>query len=175
MIDPEALGTLLRHVLESLDTAVAEFYVGQGLPDYRPRYSPTVRRLAAAGPTSIRGLAEAVGVTHSAASQTVAQMARAGFVRLEPGDDARQRMVHLTQRTREILPLIQSEWAATSAAVRRLDTELSTPLADVLNQTVAALERRPFGDRMRQEVPEVGAPERLTSSPEQHDYPESHD
>ncbi|WP_371871428.1 hypothetical protein [Phytohabitans rumicis] len=45
---------------------------------------------------SIRALAGAVGVTHSAASQTVAQMAKAGYVTLEPGTDARQRIVHLT-------------------------------------------------------------------------------
>lgn len=147
-MDPEALGTLLRHVLDTMEAEIAAFYVAQGHPDYRPRYSPVVRHLASAGPTSIRGLAEAIGVTHSAASQTVAQMSRAGFVRLERGDDARQRIVHLTGRTRDMLPAIESDWATVGAAVEHLNQELSVPLADVLNEVLVALSRRSFGDRL---------------------------
>src|SRR3954471_4407864 len=99
MVDmPEraALGTLLRHVLELLDGDVARIYRDLGLAEYRPRFSPLVRALVAGGPAPIRDLARAVGVTHSAASQTVAQLARAGLVTLAPGEDARQRIVHLT-------------------------------------------------------------------------------
>ena len=70
------LGTLMRHVLELLDADAARVYADLGVPDYRPRYSPVVRALTELGPLSIRDLAGAVGVTHSAASQTAAQMAR---------------------------------------------------------------------------------------------------
>ena len=146
--DREAIGTLMRHVLELLDGDVATVYRDAGVPDYRPRFSPAVRALVAAGPMSIRDLAGAVGVTHSAASQTVAQMAKAGFVTLEPGADARQRIVHLTPRTRSLLPLIQSEWSATTAALRDLDADLPAPLADVLLAAAQSLARRPFRSRM---------------------------
>ena len=90
---PEGLGTRMRHVLEILDGDVARFLADIGLDSYRPRYSPVVRALLARGPLAIRDLAEEMRVTHSAASQTVAQMNRAGFVSLEPGADARQRIV----------------------------------------------------------------------------------
>ena len=70
----------MRHVLELLDGDVAQVYSDLGVPDYRPRYSPVVRALVARGPMSIRDLAGAVGVTHSAASQTAAQMARDGLL-----------------------------------------------------------------------------------------------
>ena len=76
----------MRHVLELLDGDVARVYADLGVPDYRPRYSPVVRALVALGPLSIRDLAGAVGVTHSAASQTAAQMARHGLLTLETGD-----------------------------------------------------------------------------------------
>jgi hypothetical protein len=82
----------MRHVLELLDGDVARVYADLGVPDYRPRYSPVVRALVALGPLSIRDLAGAVGVTHSAASQTAAQMARHGLLTLETGTDARQRI-----------------------------------------------------------------------------------
>ena len=144
-----AIGTRLRHVLELLDGDVAKVYLELGLPEYRPRFSPIVRTLVADGPLSIRELAKAVGVTHSAASQTVAQLTKAGFVSLEPGPtDARQRIVHLTDKTRELLPTIEAEWQATTAAMAELDAELSAPLSQILDEIVAAVERRPFHARI---------------------------
>jgi DNA-binding MarR family transcriptional regulator len=146
--DREALGTLLRHVLELLDGDVAALYADLDLPDYRPRYSPLVRALLADGPLAIRDLAARVGVTHSAASQTVAQMGRAGLITLRPGADARHRIVTLTERARSLRPVIEAEWAATTAAMRQLDAELPVPLADELSAVLAALGRRRLRDRI---------------------------
>lgn len=149
----DAVGTLLRHVLEQLDGDVAAIGRDLGLTDYRPRYSPVVRALVAGGPLPIRAIAEAVGVTHSAASQTVAQMARAGLVTLEAGKDARQRIVRLTPKAHALLPTIETEWAATVAALRGLDAELPMPLEDLLSEVAAALDRRPFRDRVADHLP----------------------
>jgi DNA-binding MarR family transcriptional regulator len=154
--DREAVGTLLRHVLEVLDGDVAAVYAERGLPDYRPRFSPPLRVLVAQGPLSIRDLAARVGVTHSAASQTVAQMSRAGLVRLSPGADARKRIVHLTERARALLPVVEAEWAATTAAMRELDTELPAPLADVLHAVLDAVARRPLRGRIAAHLPPGG-------------------
>jgi DNA-binding MarR family transcriptional regulator len=144
-----AIGTRLRHVLELLDGDVAKVYLDHGLSEYRPRFSPIVRTLVAEGPLPIRELAKAVGVTHSAASQTVAQLAKAGFVTLEPGPtDARQRIVHLTGKTRDLLPTIEAEWQATTAALTELDTELSAPLGRILDEIIAAVGRRTFRQRI---------------------------
>jgi DNA-binding MarR family transcriptional regulator len=143
-----AIGTQLRHVLELLDGDVAKVYLELGLPEYRPRFSPIVRTIVAEGPLSIRDLATAVGVTHSGASQTVAQLNRAGFVTLRPGSDARQRIVHLTDKTRELLPTIEAEWEATTAAMAELDAELSVPLGQVLAEVAEAVSRRSFQERI---------------------------
>jgi DNA-binding MarR family transcriptional regulator len=142
------VGTLLRHVLELLDGDVAKVYEDLDLPDYRPRFSPAVRVLVAEGPMSIHQLAARVGVTHSAASQTVAQMSRADLVTLRPGADARQRIVHLTARARTLLPVIEAEWAATEAAMADLDAELPIPVTDLLEQLLTALHRHPMHARI---------------------------
>lgn len=146
--DPDAVGTLLRHAIELLDGGVAESQAASGLTDYRPRYSPFVRTLVADGPLPVRDLAQRVGVTHSAASQTVAQMKRSGLVTQELGDDARQRIVHLTARARDLLPIIETEWASVDTAMRRLDAELPMPLAQLLTLTIEALYRKPFAQRI---------------------------
>lgn len=151
--DPSALGTLLRHTLELLDGDVAAVYDRLGLDGYRPRFSPFVRALVAEGPMAIRELAAAVGVTHSAASQTVSQLARAGLVDLRAGTDARHRIVHLTARARRLLPRIEAEWAATAAAITELDAELPVPLADLLVRILAIQRDRPLRDRIAAHLP----------------------
>jgi DNA-binding MarR family transcriptional regulator len=143
-----ALGTRLRHLLDEMDAGVAEACVDVGLADYRPRFSPFIRVLVAAGPSSIRALADAIGVTHSAASQTVAQLEARGLVTLVPGADARSRIVALTERAIAMRPAIEAEWAATAAAAELLDAELPYPLHDLVRDLGRALARRGFRQRI---------------------------
>jgi DNA-binding MarR family transcriptional regulator len=152
------LGTRLRHVLELLDGDVAQVYADLGLSDYRPRFSPVVRALVTLGPSSIRDLARAIDVTHSAASQTVAQMTKCGLVALEPGADARQRIVRLTDRSRSLLSVIDAEWAATGAAVEEMDAELPVPLSEMLAAILRAVERRPLRERIGDAARALGNP-----------------
>jgi DNA-binding MarR family transcriptional regulator len=152
------LGTRLRHVLDLLDGDVARVYADLGLADYRPRFTPVVRAIVALGPSSIRDIARATGVTHSAASQTVAQMSRCGLVTLGPGEDARQRIVRLTDAARSLLPVIDAEWAATGAAAADLDAELPVPLGEMLAAVLRAVERRPMHDRIADAARALGDP-----------------
>jgi DNA-binding MarR family transcriptional regulator len=142
------LGTLLRHVLDEMDDDIGTVLADLGTPGYRPRFSAIVRALVALGPVPITDLARAISVTHSAASQTVTQMASRGFVELRPGEDARHRIVHLTDKTRALLPRIEAEWAATASAAAEMDAELPFPLAELVPAIAAALARRPFRQRI---------------------------
>jgi DNA-binding MarR family transcriptional regulator len=147
------LGTLLRHLIELLDGAVEQSYRDAGL-DYRPRYTPIVRVLLEHGPSSIRAIAEHAGITHSAASQTVAHMAKNGLVDLTKGNDARERLVDLSPRARSIIPAVQRCWQATEAAARDLEAEVDVALAEVIRCAVQALDRRSFGERIHDNLEE---------------------
>lgn len=146
-VPARAFGTELRALLDRLDDDVAAALADLGLDDYRPRFSPVVRVLAE-GPASVRKLADATGVTHSAASQTVAAMARAGWVEQRTGSDARERVVGLTARAREALPRIRAEWEVTAAALAALEAELPYPLTALVADLREALDRRSFRERM---------------------------
>ncbi|MEU1814796.1 helix-turn-helix domain-containing protein [Streptomyces roseifaciens] len=150
---PELLGTRLRHLLELLDGDVGAVYADLGLDGFRPRFTPVVRALAASGPGTIRDLARAVGVTHSAASQTVARMAEEGLVVLAPGRDARQRVVRLTARAEALLPVLDAEWAATAAAAAEFEAELSYPLSTLVTEALDALRWRPMRQRIAEALP----------------------
>jgi DNA-binding MarR family transcriptional regulator len=147
LTDP-TLGTLLRHLIELLDSAVAETYADSGL-DYRPRYTPVFRALLTLGPSSILAISRHARITHSAASQTVAEMVKRGWLRVGKGPDARQRIVALTGKADAATQILRRHWAATNSAAHELDRELSAPLSDLLRETIGALERRPFLERIK--------------------------
>ena len=154
---PELLGTRLRHLLDLLDGDVAAVYTDLGLDGFRPRFTPIIRTLAAAGPSSIREIARAIGVTHSAASQTVAQLAKQDLVVSTPGEDARQRIVTLTPEAQRLLPVLDAEWAATTAAATALEAELSFPLSRLVDEALDALRRRPMRQRIAEVAPDLTA------------------
>ena len=141
------LGTLIRHLIELLDGAVEQTYRDAQL-DYRPRYTPVLRVLTARGPASITDLAAHAGLTHSAASQTVAEMRRAGLVEVARGTDKRRQVVSFTTRATDMIPTLEELWEVVNEAAQELDGEVAYPLSQVVEEAIAALERRPFRDRI---------------------------
>ncbi len=152
------LGSRVRSLIERLDGEVEAAYAASGL-DWRPRYTPVLRTLMGLGPTSIKAVAVEIGVSHSAVSQTVSQMARDGLVVLKPGKDARERIVVLTAKTEAMIPALQRQWAATNAAADQLDAELSAPLSAVLGEAIEALNQRRFGERIAAAAAALAAPD----------------
>jgi DNA-binding MarR family transcriptional regulator len=142
------LGTLLRHLIELLDGDLDRAYAALTL-DYRPRYTPVVQILAVRGPCSIQEIARSARISHSATSQTVAQMATKGLVEVETGQDLRRRVVRLSPKSEQMLPVLRRQWRLAAAAAAALDAELPTPLTEVAKAAIEALERVPFGERMR--------------------------
>ena len=152
---PELLDTRLRHLLDQLAAGVAEVYTDLGLEGFRPRHTPVIRFLAASGPRPIREIAAAIGVTHSAASQTVAQLAKEDLVTLRPGEDARQRIVALTPKAERLLPTLDAEWHATTAAAKAFEAELSYPLSRLVDEALHALRRRSMRQRIADAAPDL--------------------
>lgn len=147
-MNADGLGTQLRTLLELLDGDLETIYARDGF-GYRPRYTPVMKALADGPPLRIKDLASRSSITHSAASQTVAKMGQAGLVATTPGEDGRTRLVGLTERGEAMLPTLRRRWAATTAAARELDRELSVPLSRVLAEAIAALRAEPFASRIQ--------------------------
>jgi DNA-binding MarR family transcriptional regulator len=142
------LGTLLRHLIDLLDSEVEAAYEAADLA-WRPRYTPVLRALMRKGPQTIKAIAGDIGISHSAVSQTVTQMVKEDLVALQPGRDARERIVALTQKTEQMIPRLERQWAAVNQAADTLDQELSAPLSGVVKEAIAALSEEPFGERIQ--------------------------
>ena len=141
------LGTLLRHLIDLLDGEVEAAYQAADLA-WRPRYTPILRVLMSRGSLSIKAIALEIGISHSAVSQTVTQMIKDDLVVLKPGADARERIVFLTDKTEQMIPRLQRQWAAVNIAAATLDQDLSAPLSGVVKEAIAALTEKPFGQRI---------------------------
>lgn len=141
------LGTRLRRLLELLDGDLEGVYA-EIAPGYRPRFTPVMKALRH-GPLTIKAIAGMSGVSHSAASQTVSRMVRDGWVAYQVGDDARERLIRLTDTGKAALPVLEAQWARTDRAAQGLEAEIAAPLGAVVSAAIRALESRPFRDRIR--------------------------
>ncbi|MZD05964.1 MarR family transcriptional regulator [Streptomyces sp. SID5785] len=135
-----------------MDADIGQVYAERRIEGLKPSWVMELLRLHARGPMTIAELAESVQRTHSALSQKVAAMRKAGWVRTVVGDDARTRKVTLTDRAEEVAGRLAAEWAATEAALAALEAELPYPLSRVVTDIEEALARRSFHDRITEQL-----------------------
>lgn len=150
----------LRELLAEVEAEIDNVYKARGLHGMRPRYVYPLIRLAHTGPLTIRELAESLGHTHSAMSQTLAGMRREGLIDSVPGVDARTRRITLTERARSLVPFLEVEWRATEQAVAELDDEVMPhSLSRAVIATTEALRRRGMKDRISDIIGGVTPPQ----------------
>ena len=138
----------LYAVLREFDRGIEQAYASLGIEGVRPRFSMALMFLDLAGPMTIRRLATECGVTHSAMSQSVTEMRKADLVESLPGKDARSRVVSLTSRGRDVVPILRAEWDATEAAIGELEDELPYAPSRMADDLAEALGRRAFSERL---------------------------
>jgi DNA-binding MarR family transcriptional regulator len=136
-------------LLADMDADIAGLYAEAGIEGVRTRFVGPLIDLDRRGPMTIKELAGAREVSHSAMSQTVAAMRKADLVEPAEGPDGRTRRVRLTERSQRIVPFLRAEWRATEATVRALDAELRYPLLQAVADLNAALATRSFAQRLR--------------------------
>ena len=138
----------LRLLQAAMDAEIASIYAEAKISGLKPSFVMELLRLHARGPMTITELARSVQLTHSAASQKVAAMRAAGWVRTTPGSDARSKKVTLTAKARRITGRLAAEWRATEAAIAELEAEIPYPLSRVVTDIEEALRCKSFHDRI---------------------------
>ena len=144
----------LRVLLTTLDADIARIYEKARVEGVKPSFVMELLRLDANGPMTITELARSVGRTHSAVSQKVSAMRRAGLVRTRSGNDARSKAIVLTPKAKRVVEQLSAEWRATEAALSELEAELPYPLSRVVGDIEAALDRRSFYERVEEKLDE---------------------
>ncbi|MGB3471494.1 MAG: hypothetical protein WBA51_11785 [Erythrobacter sp.] len=143
------LGTALRLLLAQLDGELAQIYEAEE-SEFRPRFYPVFQLLLETGHASVSEIASSLQVSQPAATQTLVEMKRLGFVSYEAGSDRRERIVRLTPHALATAESLRPTWIAIGEAAAQLDRELSAPLSMILDEAIAALTRKSFPDRISQ-------------------------
>lgn len=148
----------LRRLLAAMDDQIGDVYRHAGLAELTPRFGMPLIRLRHAGPMTIAELARSVAVTHSAMSQTVSAMRKAGLIRTTTGPDARSKRIALTAKASKLVGFLEAEWMATEDAVEEIEAEIPYALARAAEEIRKVLESRSFEQRIRDHFdPEVAA------------------
>jgi len=142
----------LRLLLDAMDGDIARIYAEGNIEGLKPSWVLELLRLHARGPMTIAELARSTHHSHSAASQKVAAMRAAGWVRTVPGADARSKRVTLTRKAQQAVAAMAAEWRATEAAAAEVEAEIPYPLSQVVTDITAALARKSFHDRIAQKL-----------------------
>ena len=147
---PVGLGTKLRQLIMRLDSEVQEIYDDMNVT-FRPRFYPVVSLLCS-GPQSVNAIAQVVGVSQPATTQTLGEMKKLGLIKVQSGADRRTRLIHLTAKGKAVVRKLEPVWDATHRAATGLESELPAELGAIVDQTLAALDRKPFKRRIRAEL-----------------------
>lgn len=145
------LGTKLRHLITRLDGDVQYIYDELDL-SFRPRFYPVVRFLLQGGPQNVNAIAEKVGVSQPAMTQTLGEMKKLRLTGTKPGVDRRLQIICLTAKGQALAETLEPIWGAVHRAASRLESELSVKLGEVVDQALAALDQQPFHHRIRAEL-----------------------
>jgi DNA-binding MarR family transcriptional regulator len=139
-------------LMNDMDDEIARVYADNGVDDLKPTWVMELIRLHRRGPMTIAELARSVGRTHSALSQKVAAMRKAGWVETTPGRDARSKKVTLTPKAERVVALLAAEWRATEASIVEIEEEIAYPLSRVAEDIREALARKSFHDRITERL-----------------------
>tara|TARA_R110002096_G_scaffold16898_9_gene57933 strand:- start:54427 stop:55368 length:942 start_codon:yes stop_codon:yes gene_type:complete len=112
-----ALGSRLRRLSDRIMASGQQVYRMTEI-DFEPRWFPVYRLLADGGSKTVGDCARELGLTHAAVSQTAAAMAKRGITTSrEDSDDARRRLLELTDKGRGLLPQLRHIWSDIEASI----------------------------------------------------------
>jgi DNA-binding MarR family transcriptional regulator len=142
-----AIGARLRRLSERLDREADALYKELGV-EFQQRWFGVVNQLALHGPMSVGDLAEVLGVTHAAVSQTrSALQARRLVASSGDPEDARKTLIALTGAGRRLVTQLAPAWSALVETARDLNREAGDAI-----KALDALERALSGESVLDRV-----------------------
>jgi DNA-binding MarR family transcriptional regulator len=112
---PENLAILLREPFRAMTDGLMERLAARGHPEVRFPHGNVFQYLDDAG-TRVSVLAERAGVTKQAMAQLVAHLEQHGYVERVPDPaDGRAKLVHATDRGRDVFAIAREQMAAVEA------------------------------------------------------------
>lgn len=144
-----AFATRLRRLFEALNRGVSAFYAEAGV-DFEPRWFGLMRLLKARTRLEIGTAAAVLGQSHVAVVQVANILEARGLIRRTASrTDGRRRTLEITAKGRVLCRRLAPLWESVGRATEALLKEAAPDFLKELDELDRALERRPFGERIK--------------------------
>lgn len=143
-----ALGARLRRLSERIDREADRVYRDLGV-EFEQRWFGLLNALAISGPLSVGEIAEVLGITHAAVSQTRASLQARGLVVADADPaDARRRALRLSPAGQALVDRLRPAWDALNTVAEQLNREAGDAV-EALERLESALDRQSLAARLR--------------------------
>lgn len=144
-----ALGSRLRRLSNRLTEDAAKIYQLYDVA-LDPQWFPVVYVLSQQESASVSEIAQLIGHSHASVSQTVKEMSNRGFAITEKhSQDARVRVVRLSEAGRQLLPALEQQCVDVNQAVEELLLASQHDLWNAIAETEFLLTNQSFFDRVQ--------------------------
>ena len=140
------IGTRCRRNFERLSSEIDNIYKAENV-DMSAREFPIVYCVLNRGPLTIADIQKLSGLSHSAISQTVKKLVAKDILFLEKGEDARSKIVALTDAGNALIEKLTPMWEMARDAMSKALDECNTNILDAFADYEAALENKSFTQR----------------------------
>lgn len=147
-----ALGARLRRASERIDRDSTRVYAALDVR-FEQRWYGVLRQLIEHDrPMAVGEIATILRITHASVSETSRSMEKAGLIASSPApEDARRRLLSLTDQGQALVARITPLWDAFTAAAQDLNAEAGD-VVRLLDQLDEALDRRSAFDRIMSRI-----------------------
>ncbi len=144
------IGTRCRRIFERLSAEMDKVYKSENV-DMSVREFPIVYCIVNRGPMTIADIQQLSGLSHSAVSQTVKKLASKNILFLKAGEDARSRIVDLTDEGQRLIAKLTPIWQTSKDAMMTVLNECDTNILDAFANYESALARKSFTQRYHEQ------------------------
>ncbi len=148
---PMALGSRLRQMSERMTQEAAKIYGMYDL-EMEPRWFPVLYSLRQQDEQSVAQLAEDIGHSQASVSQIIKEMAKHDYITITKGPtDARKTIITLSDKSRQQLPVLDTQMKDVSSAVDVMLAQTQHNLWKALDELDFQLDQQGLFDRVNQQ------------------------
>jgi DNA-binding MarR family transcriptional regulator/N-acetylglutamate synthase-like GNAT family acetyltransferase len=143
-----AFASRLRQLGERLSKDVSRLYKKLNI-DFEARWFIILQSLLKQSPRTVTGLADSLGISHTAVRQLIDEMNEKGLVTWSKGkDDRRKQMVSLTQKSKKIAVQLTSVWEEIRKATKEVIDATGCDIIACLDNIEKQLDERNMYERI---------------------------
>lgn len=143
-----AFATRLKRLGERLAKDVSQLYRKLDI-DFEARWFAILFSLARRSPMPVTGLAELLGISHTAVRQLVDEIAEKGLISWSKGkEDKRQQLVFLTRKSKEMIRQLSPVWKEIRSSTKELIESTGCDIIGCLNTVERKLDEQSMYERI---------------------------